>query len=267
MRIVSIPMVNGLGKTSGVEEAPSIVLSLLDEVYSNERGMPIESNFFQMSNIGISGDLEVDNDLIYRRAFDEYENKDLILFLGGDHSVSYPLTRAFFDHNQNDGKKSCVIVFDAHPDCMRPVDRKIPTHEEWLRDLIEDGFNPKNILLVGSRNADPSELRFLKEKGVDVFSMDEIVLDYENKLDAITEFGYGKEVYVSLDIDCVDPAFAPGTGYCEPCGMTSREFLHIIKRLRKMKNLRALDLVEINPSKDINNMTSRLGAKIISELL
>lgn len=267
MRIVSIPMINGLGKTSGVEEGPLVVLSSLDEIYSNEKGVLVDRNKLELSSVGISGDLEADNNLVYRRAFDEYDKEGVVLFLGGDHSLSYPLTRSFFDYNQNKGDKSCLIVFDAHPDCMEPVDRKIPTHEEWLKGLIEDGFNPKNVLLVGSRNADTSELIYLKEKGVKVFSMDEILLDYRNKLDAITEFGYGKNVYVSIDIDCIDPAFAPGTGYCEPCGITSREFLHIIKRIRKMKNLKALDLVEINPSKDINNMTSKLGAKIISELL
>jgi agmatinase len=70
-----------------------------------------------------------------------------------------------------------------------------------------------------------------------------------------------------LDIDVVDPAFAIATGYKEPGGLTSREFIYIIQRLNKIKNLKAIDLVEINPEKDVNGLTVKLGAKILSELI
>jgi len=87
-------------------------------------------------------------------------------FLGGDHSISYSTTRAFFDYCDDSGKKPCLIVFDAHADCMVPM--KEPTHEEWLRKLIEDGFPTKNILLVAVRNYWKDEMEFLKEKNIRV---------------------------------------------------------------------------------------------------
>ena len=74
------------------------------------------------------------------------------------------------------------------------------------------------------------------------------------------------DLYISIDIDVLDPAFAPGTGYIEPGGLSTRELLFFLQRLKRLKNLRAYDLVEINPAKDINDMTSKVGAKILVEL-
>lgn len=75
-----------------------------------------------------------------------------------------------------------------------------------------------------------------------------------------------RDLYVSIDIDVLDPAFAPGTGYIEPGGLTTRELLFFLHRLKKLYNLRAFDLVEINPSKDTNDITSKVAAKILVEL-
>ena len=262
---MKVPLVNGLNKTKGVEEAPEKILECLDEIYSNEMGREISLDHFNIDKILIDDDLVKTNDLIYRKAFDNFGN-ERILFLGGDHSVSYPLTRSFFDYTQNAGREPAIIIFDAHPDLMEPVDQKIPTHEEWLRSLVNDGFDPKNILIVGIRNADPSEIQFLNEVGIKRMTINEMMFNMEEKTDAIMEFGYNKDVYLSIDIDVVDPAFAPGTGYCEPGGFTSREFLYIIQRMNKMKNLKAVDLVEVNPTKDVHDVTSQLAAKIVSEL-
>ena len=75
-----------------------------------------------------------------------------------------------------------------------------------------------------------------------------------------------ESLYISIDVDVLDPAFAPGTGYIEPGGLTTRELLFFLHRLKKLKNLKAYDLVEINPKKDVNDMTSKVGAKLLVEL-
>ena len=142
-----------------------------------------------------------------------------------------------------------------------------PNHEEWLRGLVNFGFPAKNILLVGVRNSDFSELNFLKEKGIRIITMNSLQENLEEICEIIMEFADKKELYLSLDVDVIDPAFAPGTGYKEPGGLTSREFLYLIQRLNKIRNLRAIDLVEINPKKDESNSTIKLGAKIVSEFL
>lgn len=267
MNIVKIPLVNGLNKTKGTNEAPEKIIEGLGEIYSNEIGKEILVDKLKISEVKIDDDLIKTNDLIYKEAFNDFSKNNKTLFLGGDHSVSYPLTRSFFDYSENKGVEPAVIVFDAHPDLMEPVDNKIPTHEEWLKALINDGFNPKNILLIGARNCDPSELKVINDLGIKRFSVNQLMANIEGVTDAIMEFGYKKSVYVSIDIDIVDPAFAPGVGYLEPAGITSRQLIYIIQRLSLMKNLRAVDIVEVNPTKDINGMTSKLAAKVVSELI
>ena len=266
MYIVKIPGINGLGKTKGCEKAPNVVLEALKEIHSNESGKPIDSRLLDLEEIHLdNSNVELSNNLVYKNSFKMFETQPKTLFIGGDHSISYPITRGFFDSCQNSGKEPCLIVFDAHADCMKPM--KEPTHEEWLRKLVEDGFPARNILLVGVRNMWQDEIVFLKEKAIRMISMNQFLDNLQDTCDIIMEFSDGKELYVSIDIDVVDPAFAPGTGYQESGGLSSRDFLYLIQRINKIKNLKGIDLVEINPEKDKDNQTVKLGAKIIGELI
>lgn len=271
MFIVKVPGINGLGKTIGCERAGNEILKCLkEEIFSNEFGKSIDVTNLDLEEIHLdNSNLEITNKLIYKNAFKIFELKTKTIFLGGDHSITYSLGKAFLDYCQNEGKEPCLIVFDAHPDCM-PLTKgceKYPNHEEWLRTLIEQGFPAKNILLVGNRNSDIKEVEFLKEKSIRTISMNQLLENLEETCDIIMEFSDRKELYLSLDIDIVDPAFAIGTGYKEPGGLTSREFVYFIQRLNKIKNLRGVDLVEINPRIDVNNLTVKLGAKILAELI
>ncbi len=264
--IVKVPGINGLGKTEGCERAPNLILESIKEIYSNEEGVLIDTNLFDLEEIHLdNSNLELTNELIYKNSYEIYSEKPKTIFLGGDHSISYPLTKAFMGYCKDNCKDSCLIVFDAHADCMKPM--KEPTHEEWLRKLIEEGFSAGNVLLVGARNIERQEIKFLKEKGIQQISINKISEDIDNIADTIMEFANGKDVYISVDIDVIDPAFAPGTGYPESGGLTSREFIYLIQRIKKMKNLRAVDIVEINPEKDRDGLTVKLGAKILSELI
>lgn len=270
MFIVKVPGINGLGKTRGCEKSGNEILRILkEEIYSNEQGKVVDFKNLDLEEIHLDNfNLKLTNELIYKNSFEMYKEKPRVVFLGGDHSVSYSLTRSFFDCCQNSGKEPCLIVFDAHPDLM-PVSSEFPTHEEWLRKLIEDGFPAENILLVGVRNSYKDELDFIKKKKIKTISINSLILNLEDSCDVIMEFAKGKELYVSLDIDFVDPSFAPATGYCELGGATSRQILYLVSRINKMKNLRAVDIVEINSEKDkeFNGMTTKLGAKILSELI
>jgi len=80
-----------------------------------------------------------------------------------------------------------------------------------------------------------------------------------------TARGWGA-FYLSIDIDVIDPAFAPGTGFREPGGLTSREMIYFIQRLKRLKNLKMTDITEVNPSKDSADLTVKLAAKLVKEL-
>ena len=140
------------------------------------------------------------------------------------------------------------------------VHASIPQYGKVMRQLLQHG--------PGAYDQPSDELNFIKEKGIKVISMNNLLLDIENACDTIMEFSNGKELYVSIDIDVIDPVFAPATGYrTEVGGLTSRQFLYLIQRINKIKNLRAVDIVEINPEKDKDNLTIKLGSKILAELI
>ena len=289
MLIVKVPGINGLGKTQGCEGAGNALIESLKNIYSNEQGKQVNVKELDLEEIHLDNfNLDLTNKLIYKNAFESFY-KERVIFLGGDHSISYSLTRAFLDFCQHNGKEPCLIVFDAHPDLMQPSS-EFPTHEEWLRKLIEDGFPVENVLLIGIRNSDIEEVKFMNEKKMKIISVNQIQGNLQDIADAITEFANRKELYVSIDIDAVDPAFAPSTGYAEVGGLTSREIIYLIQRLNKVKTLKAVDIVEINPEKDSeidksisdsktfkekqkvsdknkDNLTVKLGAKILSEFL
>ena len=282
--IVKVPGINGLSKTKGCEKAPEKILSVLkDEIYSKETGKSIDYSSLDIKDIEIdNSNLEEDSGKIYAGSLDELKNSgenEKVIFLGGDHSISYHTTRAFFDYCQSfdsfsengKAKEPCLIVFDAHPDLMTVTSgtERYPNHEEWLRQLVEDGFPVENILIVGARNFDPQEIDFIREKGIKTMPIEGFFEDIQGGGDLIMEFSQGKELYVSLDIDVVDPAFAPGTGYTETGGFSSREFLYLVKRINKIKNLKALDIVEINSGRDerYDYRTVRLGARTLGELI
>ena len=162
-----------------------------------------------------------------------------------------------------------LIVFDARPNCIPFSYGKSPTQEGWLRALVDKGFPTENILLVGIRNPNLEEISFLKKNSIKFILTNSLLDDLQETCDMIMEISNKKELYVSIDVSIIDPAFAPSTNYKEPGGLTSRQFLYLIQRINKIKNLKAIDLVEINKEEDRknDNMTVKLGAKILSEFL
>lgn len=261
MKLIKIPLINGLGKTKGCKKAPDKIISSIKEFYLNEEGM---LPYFNIQEININNEnIEESNKTIIRDLKQIIHNSDKTIILGGDHSLTYSCYSSFSVNEENPG----LLVFDAHPDCMQ--DFSPATHEDFVKVLIkENKLKKQNLVLVGLRNWHKDEFQFLKENKIKFFSMNEISFEGLNEVsDSVMEIVRNfSSLYISIDIDVVDPSFAPGTGYAEPGGLTSRELLYFLKRLKLLKNLKVIDLVEINPDKDLNNMTVKLGAKIVTEL-
>ncbi len=247
MEIIKVPFSNGsLGKNIGCELAPEIITKML--------GIKSTALSINQDNIDKTGKVLYD--------YIKSSNNKLFL-IGGDHSITYYSFKAFSEKNENCG----LMVFDAHPD-MQSSD--FVTHEDYLRILIKDKLiDPKNLVIVGLRSVSKEEFEFLKENKIVYFDMNKIYdLGIKEVCDLITErMLYFSSLYVSIDIDVVDPAYAPGTGYLEPGGISSLDLLYIINRIRLMRNLKMADLVEINPAKDINNITTLLGCRIVEAFL
>ena len=235
MKFVKVKYSKGsLGKNIGTENAPDLLVEIGEEI--NYKG-------------------NVDE------LMKKIENTEGDFFIGGDHSITYGSFKGFAKKYKNPG----IMIFDAHPDLE--VGTSSVTHEDYLRRLVEENVLKKqNIVLVGIREVSKNEKEFMK--GIHVFFMENIFRNEEEICDSVMELSRPFDgLYLSIDIDVLDPAFAPGTGYLEPGGMDLQQLLYFLKRIKNMKNLKRMDLVEINPKKDIKDMTVKTGEKIINTLM
>lgn len=257
MDIVKVGFSGGnLGKNIGCEKAPDAIAKELSTALLNENSSLVNFDVkdFKVDSIN----LEQNHRLILNQA----KALDLThtIFIGGDHSITYSLAKAFCSKTKNPG----MIIFDAHPDLMPGFNPA--THDNYLRMLIEDNtLKPENVILMGIRAVDRQEQLFIRNKKITAYSMKQLHADLGLILHVMEQLQKFDAVYLSIDIDVVDPVFAPGTGYCEVGGLSSRELIMLVQKLRLLKNLKWVDIVEVNPQKDINNLTVKLGAKLIQE--
>ncbi len=189
-----------------------------------------------------------------------------VIALGGDHSVSLPLLRA---HAQKYGPLA-LVHFDSHPDTWdsefggRPYSHGTP----FRRALEEKLIDPHRYIQIGLRGPTSglSDWQDARDMGVRVITMDEAAtLGGPAILDAIRATATGV-VYVTLDIDAADPAFAPGTGTPEVGGFTSHQLLQLVRGLKGL-DLVGFDLVEVSPPYDHGDITAILAANLAFEFL
>jgi agmatinase len=258
VHIIGLPFgFGGLGKTTGAADGPRFILEQLKGC-TNEKGHSLHftSEVLQLLPGNIGGSL----DLIYERATRVSSRG---VYVGGDHTVTYATFKAFVEKNPGAG----LLIFDAHLDCMQPF--SIATHENFVRQLIEDGIiDASRVVIVGARTIDEEEVRYMNEKKLSVFSMAEIAKDGMREVcDAVmAKCKDFPALYVSVDIDALDASAAPGTGYPEPGGLSTRELLYFISRIKLLKNVGMTDVVEVSPDLDVRGITVNAAVKIIQEL-
>lgn len=188
-----------------------------------------------------------------------------ILAIGGDHSSTYPILRSLTEKGS-----VAVIWFDAHRDLLGELIGSNYSHGSPLRRAIElDNINPKNVLLVGTRYMEPEE-----QDVVDISKIKELrMVDLENSNFNIEEFQeLIREIthdvdylYVSIDIDVLDPAFAPGTGTPVAGGMTTSQLMKLVKSIPG--DIRCIDIMEVSPPLDNSGITVKATLGLITEIL
>ena len=188
-----------------------------------------------------------------------------IITIGGDHSITFPLIQALADTEKSVG----IIWFDAHRDLMDELLNSKYSHGSSLRRSIElPNIEPKNVLLVGTRYFTIEEEEFVHNYGIGELKQSELEKEL-NPIDLISKkvqeiASRVDSLYFSIDIDGLDPAFAPGTGTPVAGGMTSSELMQLINILDN--KIRAFDLVEVSPPLDPSGITVKLMLAIITEI-
>ena len=202
---------------------------------------------------------------------DQLSKQVIPIIVGGDHSLMYPDVAALADVY---GKgKIGVIHFDAHYDATKGFMGHLISHALPVYRLIEEGHVlGKNFIRVGLRGyyPDKASFKWMREKGFRYHTMAEIERRGWDAVmkDVLKEANEGTEyIYISFDIDVLDPAFTPGTGTPEPGGLLPREIFPIIRRLCAESNVVGFELVELNPLADPGYTTVLNCNRILRECL
>jgi arginase len=210
-----------------------------------------------MTGWQILDDLELEDN---EKAFGQIESKITALLkksvrvisLGGDHSITYPVIRSY----GKEFKDLNILQMDAHPDLYDKLDGNRYSHACPFARIMEENL-VKRLVQVGVRTLTDHQREQAKRFGVEIIEMREI-----KKADGIILSG---PVYLSIDLDCLDPAFAPGVSHYEPGGMSTRSVLGIIQNLKGQ--LVGADIVEYNPKQDPQGITGMVAGKLLKEII
>ncbi|MDC1516833.1 agmatinase [Cyclobacteriaceae bacterium] len=172
--------------------------------------------------------------------------------MGGDHSITYPILRAMAASYPT----LSILHFDAHGDLYDSLGGNRYSHASPFARIMEEGL-AQALTQVGIRTLNDHQRTQVSKFGVKVIDMRNWSPDIDLNLSG--------PVYLSFDMDVLDPAFAPGVSHHEPGGFTTREVLGMIQKLDL--NIVGLDLVEYNPDRDLKGVTAMTAAKIVKELL
>lgn len=270
LALFGIPYDGGVSYRPGARFAPSQVR----EVSSLGRGfhMTREVSIFEKLTAADIGDcpvVPIDQAQTYTK-IENFVTEILstgkkFISVGGDHSTTLPVLRAV---RKKYGQPVNFIHFDAHLDTYPAAWGCEYHHGAFARHAIEEGLvNPKGMMQVGIRGplAGGSDLDLVKKHGVKVYTVDDVretlIKDFVKTLPK-----FKGPTYLSFDIDCLDPAYAPGTGTPVPGGLTTYETQRILRAL-DIENLVGADIVEVSPPFDSSQITSLAAVDTMFELI
>jgi len=257
--IFGVPFDSTHSYKPGCRFGPDVIRDAFNniEIFESDFGVDLETvNIQDLGNIQHTVVATEMLDMVEKTTKELQKNNNQLIILGGEHLLTYGTYMSF-------PKETGYVVFDAHYDLRDEyADIKL-SHAAYLRRIVEKRGS-ENIIHVGARAFVKEELQFLKEHNIKTIT-DKQIRDGEGPklLNKATE--NFDSIYTSIDLDVLDPAFAPGIGNPEAVGITSRELYDMIISL-KDRNIISADIVELNPSFD-NGSTASLAAKMVSTII
>ncbi|PLT31659.1 agmatinase [Peribacillus deserti] len=218
-----------------------------------------EVKYFDAGDIPLPfGNAQRSLDLIEDFADKIFAEGKFPLGMGGEHLVSWPVMKAAAKKYPN----LAIIHMDAHTDLREEYEGEPLSHSTPIRKIAEH-IGPKNVYSFGIRSGMKEEFQWAKENGMHI-SKFEVLEPLKEILPTLA----GRPVYVTIDIDVLDPAHAPGTGTVDAGGITSKELLASIHAIAKSDiNVIGCDLVEVAPVYDVSEQTANTASKLIREML
>lgn len=191
-------------------------------------------------------------DAIEQNVFMALQDNHKVISLGGDHSITYPIMKAFARRYES----LTIVHLDAHGDLYDSFEGNRLSHACPFARIMEEKLASR-LLQVGIRTYNNHQREQVKRFNVEVVEMK----DWNDEL----RFNFHGPVYLSLDLDALDPAFVPGVSHHEPGGFTTRQVISIIQNLNA--EIVGADIVELNPTRDHNNVTAMVAAKLFKEIV
>jgi agmatinase len=262
--IIGLPYDGGASGRQGAVQGPERIR------YWSTHTTPFSEDRTRLNDFLICdlGDIHIEDQ---NRDFERVSQKvatlpNIPILIGGDHSVTIPIFKG--QRQRFVGKRLGVLWVDAHPDLCDEYTGSKYSHACVLRRGLEFGIQPQDVCLVGLRSWEYQEIDLIEKGGLNVYTASLVaergmkyVADEVHKILSSCD-----AVHISLDIDCLDPAFAPGTGIPDSGGLTSREVISLIKSLQSLP-LVGLDVVEVAPPLDPSESTVFAALKVIFEFI
>lgn len=254
--LLGLPVDEYSSHMRGCAEAPDLIRR---ELFSEA------SNPFTETGVDISADGVLENlgDIVLEESDDPWPrievDVDAIiagegrpLLLGGDHSITHPILRSVRRHHL----RLALLHIDAHPDIYEDYGGTPRSHASPIARILEEKLADR-VVQIGIRASTADQQEQIARYGVEVFEMKD--------LEEIPRIVFSEPVYVTIDIDALDPAYAPGVAHREPGGLTTRELISIIHNVDAQ--IIGADVVEYNPRCDENGVTASVAAKVVKELV
>lgn len=253
--LLGVPLDHNSSYMRGARRGPRAIRECLlsgSMNWTSESGLDLEasSGWSDWGDVECRGDAG-DMTLVSERAAQAWRHGRL-LSLGGDHSITAPLLRG----RPRTGRPLTVLHFDAHSDLYPEYEGSRDSHASPFHRVMEEGLAGR-LVQLGIRTLNAVQAEPARRFGVEIVSPDE--------LDAWPGLSGPDPVYVSFDMDALDPAFAPGVSHHEPGGLTVREVLRALGKVQCP--IVGADVVELNPDRDPDGRTAAVGAKLVKELL
>ena len=246
-------------KRKGASRGPDSLRQASNEsgFFRNGKLIPVCPILGKISNKLIFDYGNIPRENLQKLITDLVANNKIPIVIGGDHSITSTVLQATGDIHGKLG----LFYFDAHPDFVSST-------TDYYGSVLTDSsrwIDFSKSMLIGTRAAEPEELENAESVGLEVITPIDVaklgISQVANKLQAK---GYNNKRYVSIDLDCADPAYAPGVSLPSPCGLSSIDLVYLVK-LVVNSGVVGIDIVELSPDFDLNNMTANLAARILLE--
>lgn len=248
----------------GTARGPAAILAVSDQMEHFDEEMLLNitrHGIATLPEIPAAGSPEEQFERIYTAVKERnlFESGRFPIFLGGEHSITPPIVRALTECYDN----VSVLQFDAHADLRQAFTGGRYSHASAMRRVLD--WTPR-LVQVGVRSFSEEEYRECSDRIHRIVTPAMLAQDFTYCLDRIL-YGLTEKVYVTIDIDAFDPAFAPATGTPEPGGLSWRQVTAILRKVCETKEVLGADVVEVAPFGGANVITEFLAARLVAKLI